>query len=284
MIDIKSLEFSYKNKSLYKDFDITFKQGCIYGLLGKNASGKTTLLGLISGNLFYKHGSINTLGYNPKNRDASMLSQIFYLPEQFILPSISAKEYVKLYSPFYPNFSNSKFEEYARVFEVESVNKLTDLSMGQQKKFLLSFGLATNSKLNLLDEPSNGLDIPSKSIFRKLIASCATNEKTFIISTHQIKDIENLIYNVCMVDKGQIALNQSIETLSNTLEVSLEDRLDGSEIYYEEVGLGRFSVLKHNTNSKPNSIDLELLFNATLSKKSILNEALAVRKNKEGEA
>ncbi len=274
MVDIKNLQFAYKKKPLYKDFNLNFEAGHIYGLLGKNGSGKTTLLGLISGNLFAKDGDINTLGYNPKDRDAFMLSQIFYLPEQFLLPLISSKDYVKLYAVFYPNFNHSDFERYTKEFEVEDVKKLKSLSMGQQKKFLLSFGLATNCPLNLLDEPTNGLDIPSKTIFRRLIAASADKEKTFIISTHQIKDIENLINQVSMISDGQVALNSSLEALSNGLEMIEQSDLDGFEIYSEDAGLGKLNVIRPNDGTSASSIDLELLFNATLTNSKEINKVL----------
>lgn len=274
MVKIKNLQFSYKDKILYQDFDILFDSGHVYGFLGKNGSGKTTLLGLISGGLFAKDGEIDTLGYNPKDRNADMLSQIFYLPEQIILPALSSKDYLKLYTPFYPNFSMSNFEKYAKLFEVEEVKKIGELSMGQQKKFLLSFGLASNCPLNLLDEPTNGLDIPSKTVFRKIMASCASEDKTFIISTHQVKDIENLIDHVCIVEDAQVALNASIKDINDTLEMSQQNALDGSEIYNHEIGLGQFAVIKANSTAKANSIDLELLFNATIKNKEALNQAL----------
>jgi len=273
MVYIENLQFSYKNKLLYK-FNIKFDAGHIYGLLGKNASGKTTLLGLISGNLFTNKGKIKTLGYNPKSRDANMLEQIFYLPEQFILPAISSKEYIKLYSVFYPNFSHSDFERYTKEFEVENVKKLKSLSMGQQKKFLLSFGLSCNCPLNLLDEPTNGLDIPSKTVFRRLIASSATKEKTFIISTHQINDIENLIDQVSIISDRKVTLNSSIDSLSNSLVMIQKSHLDGSEIYSEDAGLGRFNVIQTSNDDGSNSINLELLFNATLTNSEALNQAI----------
>jgi len=274
MVKIRNLQFSYKKKILYQDFDIAFDSEHIYGLLGKNGSGKTTLLSLISGGLFAKNGKIDTLGYNPKDRNADMLSQIFYLPEQIILPALSSKNYLKLYTSFYPNFNMSDFEKYAKLFEVEEVKNIGKLSMGQQKKFLLSFGLASNCPLNLLDEPTNGLDIPSKTIFRKMIASCASEDKTFIISTHQVKDIENLIDHVCIVEDAQVALNASIKDINDNLEMSQQNALDGSEIYSQEIGLGQFTVIKENSTAKANSIDLELLFNATIKNKKALNKAL----------
>jgi len=272
MIDIQNLSFSYKGNSLYENLTVSFKRGHIYGLLGKNGSGKTTLLSLITGALFPKKGSLQTLESYPKNRDASMLSEIFYLPENFILPELSTKNYIKLYSFFYPNFRYEQFKEYCKIFEVKETKKLQSLSMGQQKKFLIAFGLACNCKLNLLDEPTNGLDIPSKSIFRRLITSCINEENTFIISTHQVKDIENIIDHVCIIEDGQLALDHSLDVINNAIYMGIEEGVDNTEIYSEPLALGQYSVVKENINQQHSPIDLELLFNASIANASKLDE------------
>lgn len=273
MIDIQHLQFSYQGKSLYQDFSLHFARGKVYGLLGKNGSGKTTLLNLISGTLFGQKGDIVTLEQNPKQRNPRLLADIFYLPEQFRLPALSADDYLSLYQPFYPNFNQDDFMEYSQALEVESSSKLSKLSMGQQKKFLLAFGLACHCRLNLLDEPTNGLDIPSKQTFRKVIAASATDDKTFIISTHQVKDVETLIDQVCLIDNGNVALNRSTELLSNKLEMQVVETLTGAELFSKSMGLGRFAVVNANQRSTPTHLDLELLFNATLANQEGINQA-----------
>jgi len=272
MVDIQNISFSYKNHSLYEELTIDFKKGHIYGLLGKNGSGKTTLLGLISGALLAKKGTLKTLEFDPKNKEASMLSNIFYLPESFILPELSSSSYVKLYSPFYPNFNHESFNEYCQVLEVKEAKKLQSLSMGQQKKFLIAFGLACNCKLNLLDEPTNGLDIPSKSTFRRLITSCINEENTFIISTHQVKDIENIIDHICIIEDGKLALDHSLDVINNAIYMGIEEGVDNTEIYSEPLALGQYSVVKENIDKQHTPIDLELLFNASIANASKLDE------------
>jgi len=280
MVDITNLEFSYKNKSLYEELSINFKKGHIYGLFGKNGSGKTTLLNLISGTLFSQRGKIETLDFNPKNREFAMLNDIFYLSQESVLPEWFSNKsihkwfchkYIKLYSPFYPNFDYEKFDEYCKAFELEQNKKLKTFSIGQQKKFLIAFGLARNCSLNIFDEPTNGLDIPSKSTFRKLITSNTDKDKTFIISTHQVKDIENIIDNICIVENGKVILDYSLDTLANALEMRVQDSLYENEIYSEDLAL-EFKVLRENKTNQPSSIDLELLFNASISKANELNE------------
>lgn len=246
MIEIQNLLFFYDSNPLYQDFNASFCAGHVYGLLGKNGSGKTSLLGLISGTLFAKKGGITTLGYNANERKPAMLANIFYLPEPFSLPKMSTKTYLSLYSGFYPKFNLKEFNYYCEMFEITNVKTLSRMSMGQQKKFLIAFGLATNCQLNLLDEPTNGLDIPSKTIFRRAISASATEEKTFIISTHQVKDIENLVDHICIVDHGKQILNQSTETLSQQLSFTHQTSLDGNEFYTEPAGLGQYQVINQN--------------------------------------
>ncbi|RXK14645.1 ABC transporter ATP-binding protein [Halarcobacter mediterraneus] len=279
MLSIEKLNFSYKKKALYKDLSINFRKSHIYGLFGKNGSGKTTLLGLISGTLFSKEGKIRTLGFDPKNRETSMLSEIFYLPEQFILPELSSKNFVKLYSSFYPNFSITEYKEYSNSLEIEDSKNLKNLSMGQQKKFLLAFGLACNCKLNILDEPTNGLDIPSKSVFRRLVSSCIDETKCFIISTHQVKDIENIIDYVCILNNAEFVLDISLEYLSKIIEMKIQDSVSGEELYTEAIALGQYSVIKENKSGNTSNIDMELLFNASILDNSKLQEFCKGKEN-----
>lgn len=264
MITFDQVKFAYKGQSIYEELSLSFNGGQVLGLLGKNGSGKSTLLSLVAGLNFAQNGRVTTLGFNAKQRRAEMLSQIFLLPEQYQLPAVSGKSYVAMYSPFYPGFNQQQFLSYADTFEIELGKKLSKLSMGQQKKFLIAFGLACNCPLNLLDEPTNGLDIPSKTLFRKLISHAADESKTFVISTHQVKDIEKLIDHVCMIEKGELVLNQSVDDITKQLAMSITDELDGSELYKQEVGLGQYACVSENRNGEPGTLDLELLFNAVL--------------------
>lgn len=168
MIQMHGIGFQYSRKPLFDKLDLEIPKGNIYGLLGMNGAGKTTLLKLISGQLFSAEGHVSVLGYNPAERQPQMLQELFHLPEEFLLPRMRAAEYLKLYAPFYPRFDHVAFERYCAEFDLDMSQNLNELSFGQKKKFLLSFGLASNTSLLILDEPTNGLDIPSKSQFRRM--------------------------------------------------------------------------------------------------------------------
>jgi ABC-2 type transport system ATP-binding protein len=216
--------------------------------------------------LYARQGHIQTLGENPKDRTANLLSKIFYLPDQVILPSISSQLYLSLNAPFYPSFDKERFEQYTDALEIVETKKLHTLSHGQQKKFMLAFGLAADCPLNLFDEPTNGLDIPSKSVFRKLVAGAVDAGKCFVISTHQVRDIEHLIDTVIVLDNAKIVFSHPLEEIVTTLSTQQgQTDLNGDTVYSSEDGLGRYSVIQKNSSEKPSTVDLELLFNAILA-------------------
>ena len=269
MIKIENLSFSYrKDQVLFDHLNLSLPSGNIFGLLGKNGAGKSTLLKIISGLLFPKEGKINVAGFQPKDRYPKFLSEIYLITEEFNLPSLSMECFVLLYSPFYPRFNHSMFDDYVYEFRIPREQKLSAMSYGQKKNFLLSFGLATECKLLLLDEPTNGLDIPSKSHFRKIVANAVHEERSFIISTHQVRDMENLIDPIIILDEGKIIFFQDYEQISKKLTVSKQTELpDSASVVYYESSLGGFTVVKENTSGKETRINLEQLFNAVTRNK-----------------
>ena len=172
MIEVSNISFKYAGQKdlVFDDFSLTLKQDNIYGLLGKNGTGKSTLLYLISGLLRPKKGSVRFDGVETRLRRPETLSEIFIVPEEFDLPAMSLDAYVKINEPFYPRFSREVLEACLKDFELSTDLKLNALSMGQKKKVFMSFALAAGTKVLLMDEPTNGLDIPSKSQFRKVVA------------------------------------------------------------------------------------------------------------------
>src|SRR5690606_25300745 len=271
MIEIKSLSFGYqKNKLLFKDLNLNLKQGHIYGLLGKNGAGKTSLLKNIAGLVYPISGKCNINGHNPAKREPSFLKDIFYLPEEIYVPDTTAGDFVKGTGPFYPNFTHQHYAQYLQDCEVPLSPKLNQLSLGQQKKFMISFAVACNTSVLIMDEPTNGLDIPSKAKFRKIIASAFNEERMIVISTHQVRDLENLIDSVLILNKQQIVLNSSNEELSSRLNFGLMKESEALDALYAEEsfrGIHAISINKNGSVSKP---DLELLFNGVVAE----NEAL----------
>ncbi len=274
MIKIENLSFSYSQKqTLFDELSLNLPSGNIYGLLGKNGAGKTTLLKIICGLLFPKKGKLKVLGLQPKDRYPQFLSEVFLIPEEFNLPLLNMEYFVRLYSPFYPRFNHSLFNDCIYEFRLPREQKLTAMSYGQKKNFLLSFGLATDCKLLLLDEPTNGLDIPSKSQFRKIMANAVHEERSFIISTHQVRDMENLIDPIIILDEGKVIFCQDYEHISRKLCISKQSEIpDERDVLYYESSLGGYTVVKENKGNKESRLNLEILFNAVISNKQKIIE------------
>lgn len=267
MVKIKNLNFSYKMKDrLFQNFNLSLSLGNIYGLLGKNGAGKTTLLKLISGLLYPLNGECTFNELVTSKRTPDFLKEIFFLPEISYLPAIKVREYLEIYSTFYPRFDENKFYSCLKDFEIETGKKLTSYSYGQKKKFSVAFALASNTKILLLDEPTNGLDIPAKSVFRKLVASSIDDEKTFVISTHQVRDMKHLIDPILILEKGEIIFNRQIAEIEQRLSLEfMHEEPNPNEVLYYENTLGGFAVLKENNDRSENEIDVELLFNAVVA-------------------
>ena len=275
MINFKHVDFSYRKKlPLLEDLNLRIAPGHIHGLLGKNGEGKSTLLKLIAGLLFSQKGNIEVFDFNPGKRKPEMLREIYFIPEELPSFSLSIEQFAKVYAPFYPKFSCEQFENYLNEFEIDSVGrKMNKLSYGQKKKALIAFGLAANTKLLLMDEPTNGLDIPSKGQFRRMAASAIDDERCMIISTHQVRDLDRLIDNIIIMSDHEIVFNESIENITNKLVFKISDTYekDASFIYSEE-NLRGFYQIRENLTGEESKLDIELLFNSVLANKKRIKE------------
>jgi ABC-2 type transport system ATP-binding protein len=236
-------------------------------LLGLNGAGKSTLLKLMTGLLFADSGRIEALGQNPADRRPSFLADVFVLPEELDLPPITGEQYVRGLAPFYPSFDRSRFELYCREFELPPDHKLTSHSYGQKKKFLLAFGLASGTRLLVLDEPTNGLDIPSKGLFRRLVAEAATEERTFVISTHQVRDVESLIDPLVILHGGRVLFNATMSDVTSRIRMTRGGGTADpgrSTLIYEEPSVGGSWAVWAEPDDDGH-IDLEVLFNSVIA-------------------
>ena len=170
-----------------------------------------------------------------------------------------------MYGSLYPRFSADQFDAYAREFELEDRKKISEMSYGQKKKVLLAFGLAANTSILLLDEPTNGLDIPSKGQFRRLLAGAASPDRTILVSTHQVRDMENLIDPIVILEEGQVIFNHSVEEVTDRLAMGISAEEPGSAIYTEPA-MGGQAVVDSRGDGPATRVDLELLFNAVTSR------------------
>ena len=268
MLQVENISFSYRRgkKEVLHDFSFSLERGRVYGLLGKNGAGKSTLLYLMSGLLTPKSGKIMYHDTDVRRRLPITLQDMFLVPEEFEFPPISLVSYVELNSQFYPRFSKEDMVKYLHYFEMEQDIDLGALSMGQKKKVFMSFALATHTSLLIMDEPANGLDIPGKSQFRKFIASGMSDDRTIIISTRQVRDIDKILDHVVIMDNSHVLLDASTANIcSKFLFVESDDReLTEAAIYTLPSIQGNFLMLP-NTDDEESEINLELLFGAALT-------------------
>ncbi len=284
MIKIENLHFGYKkNKKLFSDLNLHLEKGKIYGLLGKNGSGKTSLIKQMTGLLFPDKGEIDVMGENPQNRNPKFLASFYLIAEEFETPNLSLKAFLRTTAPFYPDFDEKQFYSYLSEFKMDEFKNLSELSYGQKKKVLISFGLATNTPILMSDEPTNGLDIPSKSRYRKIIASAVSEDRMLIISTHQVKDIEGIIDSIVILDEGKIVFNQSLENISEKLCFENVKDIEGEEVLYAEKHLNTYEAILRRSGEGTSRINLELLFNSIVEKGSKVVSEFLNDKGVEGE-
>jgi ABC-2 type transport system ATP-binding protein len=272
MINIKNLTFGYRPKqTVLENLNLQIKPGHIYGLLGRNGAGKSSLLHNICGLLFPVSGTCQVSGEIPASRDPKFLQQVYLLPEEIYLPNISIKSYLDIYAPFYPAFDRDMFYLFLSEFDIPKEHKLQDMSYGQKKKVMISFALATQAKVLLMDEPTNGLDIPSKKQFRKIIAGVIKDDQLIIISTHQVKDLDSLIDYVLILEDKQIILNQPVENITEKLAFKQVINLDEvASPIYNEGALKGYAVVAINHKKENSRLDMEMFFNAVLSEKQLV--------------
>ncbi len=267
MIQIKDLQFAYRRQkqSLFSGLNLELEAGNIYGLLGRNGAGKTSLLKIMSGLLFAQSGQVNVMNHEPEKRQPSFLQELFFVPEEFVLPKLSIASFQKRSAPFYPKFSEADFVKYLNTFQLAPSAPLNTLSLGQKKKVLLSFAMATNCKLLIFDEPTNGLDIPSKSQFRKLLAGSIDEDQTYLISTHQVRDLSNLMDPIIILDQGKILFNQSQQEIAERLSFELYQQAKEPEgVLHAERVPGGYLAMSENQYGEETVLDIEVLFNAVI--------------------
>ncbi|MBQ6179291.1 MAG: ABC transporter ATP-binding protein [Bacteroidales bacterium] len=269
MIEIKDLSFSYGKTPVLKNITTTLEEGKIYGLLGENGVGKTTLLTLLCGLKKVGGGSITTDGEDPFDRTPSLLEKQYYLPDEVAPTPMTADGYAKERGRFWPLYDHEKFLHIMKELENDPDKKMNQMSAGQLKKTYIAFALATGAKYLFMDEPTNGLDIPSKTQFRSAIMSHTADESTIVISTHQVRDLENIIDPVIILDKQDVLLNASMEEITEKLYFDYGTTLMDGALFREQLP-GGFLQVYPNYDGQESKVNVEALFNAVHSHKDLI--------------
>ncbi len=272
MIEIQNLSFSYKKTPVFTDISLSFREGNIYGLLGENGVGKTTLLKLVCGLQRPTSGTCTVDGVTSHLRLPSMLQRITFLPDEVSLPAgTTPQRYVDELRPFYPNFAQATFLHLMQEFEVEHDRKFKEMSFGQQKKSLIAAALSLGTDYILLDEPTNGLDIPGKAQFRSILSKRVDERSTIIISTHQVKDVENLIDPIVILSNNAVLLDATVQRITEKLYFEYGGEKRDDALYSELMPGGNLNVVP-NTTGEESQVNIEGLFNAVLRNKNLVKE------------
>ncbi len=274
MLKIENISFGYSRRKprVLTDFSLSVESGGVYGLLGRNGAGKSTLLYLIAGALTPGSGQVIFKGENTRRRLPLTLSDIFLVPEEFTLPSVTLREYARANSRFYPNFSFEDLDRHIATFELSLSDNLGSMSMGQKKKAYMCFALAANTSLLMMDEPTNGLDIPGKSAFRRFIASSMNDDRAIIISTHQVRDIDRLLDHVVIMENSRVLIDRSVREITSRMSFVVTDNKDAADrALYSQPSLGGYNVIMPNPGGEETALNLELLFELALKNSDLLN-------------
>ena len=272
MIEIRNLNFSYKKTPVFTNINLSFPQGSIYGLLGENGVGKTTLLKLICGLLRPTEGTCTVDGLTSQDRLPEMLQRIVFLPDEVSLPDgKTPQQYVNELAPFYPGYAWGTFLHLMEEFEVDPNRKFKEMSFGQQKKSLIAAALSLGTDYVLFDEPTNGLDIPSKAQFRQILSRRFEERNTIIISTHQVRDVENLIDPIVILSNNAVLLNAPVDRITEKLLFEYGGEQRPYALYSEMQPGGYLNVLP-NTSGEESKLNIEALFNAVLRNKNTIKE------------
>lgn len=273
MLQVNNLTFTYGRRQwpVIRDLSLEVKPGGVYGLLGKNGVGKSTLLYLMAGLLAPFKGEVLLNGVNTRRREPSTLADIFLMPEEIVLPSTSLIEYVKINAPFYPRFSHEDMDRHIATFGLSGDVNLGELSMGQKRKVFISFAMACNTSLLLMDEPTNGLDIPGKEEFRSFLAGSVGEERAVIVSTHQVRDIDRLLDHVIIMDDSKVVFNHSMEEICSCLKFALADSPEmAKNALYSRPAIGGTEVIIPNEDGGETEVDIEMLFNIAITNPGLL--------------
>lgn len=274
MMTIEHLSFGYPKRKnrVFDDFSLKLREGNVYGLLGKNGAGKSTLLYLMTGLLTPQSGQACLHGVNVRLRRPDTLADFYLIPEEFDLPAYSLKKYVQLYAPFYPKFDHESLRRNLEAFDMTEDLKLGELSMGQKKKVLVCFALATHTSWLIMDEPTNGMDIPSKSQFRKLLIREMDEKRGIVISTHLVKDVEQLLDHIVIIDGGHAVMDAPVADICQKIYFGqTENEPEAAGAYFAAPSPHGFDIMAANPAGKDSEINLELLFNGALAHPEVMN-------------
>ena len=221
LLTIKNLNKSYKDKEVLKNINLNINGGKIIGLLGKNGTGKSTLIKLINDLLTPDSGEILIKGEKIGIESKKIIS---YLPERTYLDkSMTVEETLIYFDEFYDNFDIKKAKKLLKDLDLDVKEKLSKMSKGMQEKVCLVLVMSRKADLYILDEPLGGVDPATRDYILDTILNNFNESASVIISTHLISDIEKILDEVIFIDKGKIILTSDADELRNKENASIDE-------------------------------------------------------------
>ena len=221
LLECKNLCKNYDDKQVLKDINLKIPKGKIIGLLGKNGTGKTTLIKLINDLLTPTSGEILI---NGKKTGIESKEIISYLPERTYLDrEIKVRDAIKYFEEFYNNFDSEKAEKLLKDLDLDINSKISKMSKGMQEKLQLILVMSRNAELYILDEPLGGVDPATRDYILDTILSNFSEGASVIISTHLISDIQRILDEVIFIDNGQIIVTSSADELRKKENASIDE-------------------------------------------------------------
>ncbi|MBC8589779.1 ABC transporter ATP-binding protein [Wansuia hejianensis] len=221
IIEIKGLSKSYLNKKALNNLDLNIEKGKVVGILGPNGSGKTTLIKIITGILRQSKGEILIDGSKPGVYTKSIVS---YLPDRnFLYKWMTVEDSIKFYKDFYKDFDESKAYELLKFMKLDRKAKVESLSKGMNEKLNLTLVLSRNAKIYILDEPIAGVDPVARDQILDAIIKNYNRESTMIITTHLVRDMENIFDDVVFLREGVVELSGNAEELREERSMQIDD-------------------------------------------------------------
>lgn len=268
MIELEKVTFTYRSSKSPALSDMTAKVGSgLYLLAGENGAGKTTLLHVIAG-LARPQSGLSEINSHPSlTNNPSEMSDVFLLEDYMNFPGKTIRDFKKLHSRFYPNFSEEKFEENLKAFGQTGNELMSSHSLGNLKKSQLSYVLALGVKVLLLDEPTNALDIEGRETLRKLIATNISENQTIIVSTHTVSDLENLFDGAMIMQKSKLLFVGTEDDVAEKLAFEYSIHQDPDSLYSENIG-GRYLNIYPSDGHEETRVNWKALYMALHSDKS----------------
>ncbi|WP_416760424.1 ABC transporter ATP-binding protein [Roseateles sp. So40a] len=211
LIEARNLSLRYGKKAALQDLTFSIPAGRVVGLLGHNGAGKTSLMKTLVG-LKRPEGELRVLGLDPHTQRGQLLTSLCYIPDVAVLPRWArVSELIRLMEGLQPRFSADRARQLLRRTSVTEKDRVRHLSKGMVTQLHLALVAAIDAKLMILDEPTLGLDVMSrKSFYEMLIDEWCDGERSVLISTHQVEEVESLLSDVMMLDEGRLVLNISL--------------------------------------------------------------------------